>query len=306
MILINNLTKSYGNVKALENASLTILKGEIVGLLGPNGAGKTTLIKILTGFLQPDSGTVSIEEMDIIENAEKIQKRIGYLPENAPLYPELTVLEYLQMITILRQIPQEDQNEAILYASDAVSLEEVLDRRIGQLSKGMRQRVGLAQAIIHKPEILILDEPTVGLDPTQIVEIRAMIKRLSKHSTILFSTHILSEVEAICDRVVMIMNGKIKADSKLTDLSRTNNVILVLEQDQIDAVKDLQNLSGVLNVNKQKSSSQICIYKIEGKAQSDLTPLIYRLAAEKQWPLRELRHDVRTLESVFNEIAIAA
>lgn len=306
MILINNLTKSYGNVKALENASLTILKGEIVGLLGPNGAGKTTLIKILTGFLQPDSGTVSIEEMDIIENAEKIQKRIGYLPENAPLYPELTVLEYLQMITILRQIPQEDQNDAILYASDAVSLEEVLDRRIGQLSKGMRQRVGLAQAIIHKPEILILDEPTVGLDPTQIVEIRAMIKRLSKHSTILFSTHILSEVEAICDRVVMIMNGKIKADSKLTDLSRTNNVILVLEQDQKDAVKELRNLSGVLNVNKQKSNSQICIYKIEGKAQSDLTPLIYRLAAEKQWPLRELRHDVRTLESVFNEIAIAA
>lgn len=306
MILINNLSKSYGTVKALENASLTIQKGEIVGLLGPNGAGKTTLIKIITGYLQPDSGSVTIEELDIIENTEKIQKRIGYLPENAPLYPELTVLEYLQMIANLRQIPQDEQNDAILYALKAVSLDEVLNRRIGQLSKGMRQRVGLAQAIIHKPEILILDEPTVGLDPTQIVEIRAMIKRLSKQCTILFSTHILSEVEATCDRVVMIMNGKIKADSNLGELSRTNNVILVLEQDQADIIKDLKNLSGVINVDKQKSTGHICIYKIEGKAHSDLTPLIYRLATEKQWPVRELRNDIRTLESVFNELAIAA
>jgi ABC-2 type transport system ATP-binding protein len=306
MILINNLSKSYGNVKALENASLSIQKGEIVGLLGPNGAGKTTLIKIITGYLQPDAGSVSVEELDIIEDTEKIQKRIGYLPENAPLYPELTVLEYLQMIANLRQIAPDEQNGAILYALKAVSLENVINRRIGQLSKGMRQRVGLAQAIIHKPEILILDEPTVGLDPTQIVEIREMIKRLSKHSTILFSTHILSEVEAICDRVVMIMNGKIKADSNLSELSRTNNVILVLEQDQTDAVKDLKNLSDVVNVIKQKSSNQICVYKIEGKTHSDLTPIIYRLAAEKQWPVRELRNDVRTLESVFNELAIAA
>ena len=306
MILINNLTKSYGNVKALENASLTIQKGEIVGLLGPNGAGKTTLIKILTGYLQPDEGTVSVEGLDIIENTEMIQKRIGYLPENAPLYPELTVLEYLQLIANLRQIPAEEQNNAIISALKAVSLEEVYTRRIGQLSKGMRQRVGLAQAIIHKPDILILDEPTVGLDPTQIVEIRSMIKRLSKESTILFSTHILSEVEAICDRVVMIMNGKIKADSNLKELSRTNNVILILEHELPKAMESLRSLPGVKQVQKQSSAGQVCVYIVEGKPQSDLTPAIYRLAAENQWPVRELRNDVRTLESVFNELAIAA
>ena len=306
MILINDLTKSYGNVKALDNATLSIQKGEIVGLLGPNGAGKTTLIKIITGYLQPDSGTVSIEGLNIIEYTEQIQRRIGYLPENAPLYPELTVLEYLQMIANLRQIPQEEQNNAIIDALKQVSLEDVFTRRIGQLSKGMRQRVGLAQAIIHKPDILILDEPTVGLDPTQIVEIRSMIKRLSKQSTILFSTHILSEVEAICDRVVMIMNGKIKADSNLKELSRTNNVILVLENDVPNSLEDLKALAGVKNVKKQTSINQGCSFIIEGKAQSDLTPIIYRLAAEKQWPLRELRNDVRTLETVFNELAIAA
>ena len=306
MILINDLTKSYGNVKALDNATLSIQKGEIVGLLGPNGAGKTTLIKIITGYLQPDSGTVSIEGLNIIEYTEQIQRRIGYLPENAPLYPELTVLEYLQMIANLRQIPQEEQNNAIIDALKQVSLEDVFTRRIGQLSKGMRQRVGLAQAIIHKPDILILDEPTVGLDPTQIVEIRSMIKRLSKQSTILFSTHILSEVEAICDRVVMIMNGKIKADSNLKELSRTNNVILVLENDVPNSLEDLKALAGVKNVTKQTSINQGCSFIIEGKAQSDLTPIIYRLAAEKQWPLRELRNDVRTLETVFNELAIAA
>lgn len=306
MILINDLTKSYGNVQALKNATLTIQKGEIVGLLGPNGAGKTTLIKIITGYIQPDSGTVSIEGLDIIENMEMIQRRIGYLPENAPLYPELTVLEYLQMMANLRQIPQDEQNNAILSALKEVSLEEVVTRRIGQLSKGMRQRVGLAQAIIHKPDILILDEPTVGLDPTQIVEIRSMIKRLSKQSTILFSTHILSEVEAICDRVVMIMNGKIKADSNLKELSRTNNVILVLENDMPNSVDELKALAGVKRVNKQTGIDQVCRFIIEGKPQSDLTPIIYRLAAEKQWPVRELRNDVRTLETVFNELAIAA
>ena len=306
MILINDLTKSYGNVKALDNATLSIQKGEIVGLLGPNGAGKTTLIKIITGYLQPDSGSVSIEGLDIIEYTEQIQRRIGYLPENAPLYPELSVLEYLQMIANLRQIPQEEQNNAIMSALKQVSLEDVFTRRIGHLSKGMRQRVGLAQAIIHKPDILILDEPTVGLDPTQIVEIRSMIKRLSKQSTILFSTHILSEVEAICDRVVMIMNGKIKADSNLKELSRTNNVILVLENDVPNSIEDLKALAGVKNVKKQTSFDQGCSFIIEGKAQSDLTPIIYRLAAEKQWPLRELRNDVRTLETVFNELAIAA
>lgn len=306
MIFVSDVSKAYGSIQALNKVSLTIQKGEIVGILGPNGAGKTTLIKIITGYLQPDSGSVIVEDQDIINNVEIIQKRIGYLPENAPLYPELMVQEYLQMMCDLRQIPPEDQLDAIQSAVNSVKIENVLTRKIGQLSKGMRQRVGLAQAIIHKPEILILDEPTVGLDPTQIVEIRQLIKRLSKHSTVLFSTHILSEVEAVCDRVVIIMNGKIKTDSTLEDISNTNNAILVLDEDVNGAIQELKQLSSVLKVSKQPSYGNTCTYYVEGKSKSELTPQIYHLAAEKQWPVRELKRDVRTLENVFNELAIAA
>lgn len=306
MIYVSNVSKAYGAIKALMDVSLTINKGEIVGLLGPNGAGKTTLIKIITGYLQPDSGNIQVEGQDIINNTEIIQKRIGYLPENAPLYPELMVQEYLQMICDLRQIPVENQIAAISEAAQAVKLEDVLTRKIGQLSKGMRQRVGLAQAIIHKPEILILDEPTVGLDPTQIVEIRQLIKRLSKHSTVLFSTHILSEVEAICDRVIIIMNGKIKTDSSLDEISNTNNAILVLDEDIKNVIQDLKKIKDVAQVTKQSKNGELFIYYVEGKSKTDLTPQIYRLAAEKQWPVRELKRDVRTLENVFNELAIAA
>ncbi len=306
MIFVSDVSKSYGSIRALDQVSLNIQRGEIVGILGPNGAGKTTLIKIITGYLQPDSGSVMVEDQDIINNVEIIQKRIGYLPENAPLYPELIVQEYLQMMADLRQIPAEDQLEAIKTAVQAVRIEDVLTRKIGHLSKGMRQRVGLAQAIIHKPEILILDEPTVGLDPTQIVEIRQLIKRLSQHSTVLFSTHILSEVEAICDRVIIIMNGKIKTDSSLKEISNTNNAILVLEEDIPTVEADLKKIKGVVKVSKQLNFGKVCAYYIEGKSNSDLTPQIYRLAAEKQWPVCELKRDVRTLENVFNELAIAA
>jgi ABC-2 type transport system ATP-binding protein len=306
MIFVSKVSKSYGNIQALNDVSLTIQKGEIVGILGPNGAGKTTLIKIITGYLQPDSGSVMVEDQDILNNTEIIQKRIGYLPENAPLYPELMVQEYLQMMCDLRQIPPEEQLSAIRVAVNSVKIEDVLTRKIGQLSKGMRQRVGLAQAIIHKPEILILDEPTVGLDPTQIVEIRQLIKRISKHSTVLFSTHILSEVEAICDRVVIIMNGKIKTDSSLSEISNTNNAILVLDQEFANVIQDLKKIDGVTGVTLQSKPGELGVYYIEGKSKSDLTPQIYRLAAEKQWPVRELKRDVRTLENVFNELAIAS
>jgi len=306
MIFVSKVSKSYGNIQALKEVSLTIQKGEIVGILGPNGAGKTTLIKIITGYLQPDSGSVMVEDQDILNNTEIIQKRIGYLPENAPLYPELMVQEYLQMMCDLRQIPPEEQLSAIRVAVNSVKIEDVLTRKIGQLSKGMRQRVGLAQAIIHKPEILILDEPTVGLDPTQIVEIRQLIKRISKHSTVLFSTHILSEVEAICDRVVIIMNGKIKTDSSLNEISNTNNAILVLEKDVSNVVQDLKKIVGVAGVTLQSKPGELGVYYIEGTSNSDLTPQIYRIAAEKQWPVRELKRDVRTLENVFNELAIAS
>ncbi len=209
------------------------------------------------------------------------------------------------MMAELRQIEPEKQIPACIAAIHAVNLDQVVRRPIGQLSKGMRQRVGLAQAILHNPEILILDEPTVGLDPTQIIEIRQLIKNLAKQSTVLFSTHILSEVEALCDRVIMIMNGKIKADSHLSELANTDNAILVLEEDQHDAKDFLEQLPGVIGVKREFLPNNYPSYYIQGQPDSDITPKIFQLSVEKNWPLRELHKDVNTLESIFNELAIA-
>ncbi|MDO9086659.1 MAG: ATP-binding cassette domain-containing protein [Anaerolineaceae bacterium] len=305
MIEIRDLSKSYGEIHALKSATIDIQKGEIVGLLGPNGAGKTTLMKLITGVLEPDSGSVLINGLDIVKDRAKVQAKIGYLPENAPLYPELSVQDYLLMMAELRLIEPDKKIPAVIDAIHAVNLSEVSVRPIGQLSKGMRQRVGLAQAILHKPEILILDEPTVGLDPTQIIEIRQLIKNLAKQSTILFSTHILSEVEALCDRVIMIMNGKIKADSRLSKLANTDNAILILDEDRPNTVNLLKKLEGVVGVNREVDNHEFPHFFIQGQPAADITPRIFQLAVENNWPVRELRKDIHTLESVFNELAIS-
>jgi len=214
------------------------------------------------------------------------------------------VQSYLKMMADMRQIPNPEQIQRISEAVYAVGLEEYLTRPIGHLSKGYRQRVGLAQAILHKPRLLILDEPTVGLDPTQIIEIRHLIKRLSKHSTILFSTHILPEVEALCDRAIILLNGEIRADSRLADLETTRNAILVLSERVADAERNLKGLQGVTQVESFKTSDGYPAYRIYGKDQTDINTSIYKLASSHQWPLRELRRDVRNLESVFNELAV--
>lgn len=305
MIEVKNLSKSYGLVKALQDVSFQIAAGEIVGLLGPNGAGKTTIIKILSGYLQPDSGSAYVGGLDVLTHHREVQKNIGYLPETAPLYPELSVQSYLQMMAQLRYIPEEEQLARISEAVFAVGLEDYLTRQIGHLSKGYRQRLGIAQAILHKPDLLILDEPIIGLDPTQIVEIRKLIQRLAEHSTILFSTHILPEVELMCDRVIILMNGQIKADSYLADLASTTNVILVLEQDPADLLKSVKKLEGIDHIETFRSIDGYPAYRIVGKSESDLGPSIYKLALEKKWPLRELRRDVRTLEMVFSELAVS-
>ncbi len=303
MIDAQNLSKAYGNVQALDDVSFEVKAGEIVGLLGPNGAGKTTAIKILTGFLQPDEGTVTIDGLDVLTHTLQVQARIGYLPENAPLYPELSVQKYLMMMADLRQIPQADRIVRLSEAVHATSLTEYLTRPIGTLSKGLRQRVGLAQAILHQPRLLILDEPTVGLDPTQIVEIRRLIQRLSKRSTILFSTHILPEVEALCDRVLILMNGQVRADARLSELEATSDAILVLQNTVRNIEPMLLQIKGVRDVEPTKSHDGFPAYRIFGTAKADLTPAVYALARENNWPLRELRRDVRTLETVFNQLA---
>jgi ABC-2 type transport system ATP-binding protein len=306
MIEAQNLTKTYGSVQALCGVSFSLKEGEIVGLLGPNGAGKTTTIKILTGYLQPDSGDVRIDGLDVLTQTKEVQKRLGYLPESAPLYPELSIQRYLQMMADLREIPGDEQLECISEAVYATNITDHLTRPIGELSKGFRQRVGLAQAILHRPKLLILDEPTIGLDPTQILDIRRLIQRLARHSTILFSTHILSEVEALCDRAIIVLNGEIRADARLSELASSADAILVL-QDQVSGLEqELGKLNGVRGLESMRSQDGYPAFRILGTQDTDLCPTIYDLARTKAWPLRELRRDAKTLESVFNNLVSSA
>jgi ABC-2 type transport system ATP-binding protein len=322
MIRAVQLSKSYGPIEALRDVSFEVSAGEIVGLLGPNGAGKTTMLKILTGFLQPDEGSVEIDGLNVLTRPREVQARIGYLPENAPLYPELSVQAYLKMMADLRQIPRDQQPECISGAVYATGLSDELTRPIGELSKGFRQRVGLAQAILHRPKLLILDEPTVGLDPTQIVEIRRLIRRLADHpvdstglrATVLFSTHILSEVEALCDRAIILINGRVKTDARLADLEVTADAILVLGA-RTDAEsralcgrieRSLRTLNGVRGLEPIRTTDGYPAYRVLGMDDVDLCPAIYDLARRDDWPLRELRRDARTLETVFNQLATAA
>lgn len=305
MIEVADLKKSYGPVKALQGVGFNVRQGEIVGLLGPNGAGKTTLIKLMTGFLQPDEGRVLIDGLDVVGQTRAVQSRIGYLPENAPLYPELTVQSYLRMMAEMRSIQVDEQPASISKAVLAVGLEEFLTRPIGQLSKGLRQRVGLAQAILHEPALLILDEPTIGLDPTQIVEIRELIRSLSSRSTIFFSTHILPEVEALCDRVIILMNGAIRADARLSDLARAASLSLALAQPVDGVEKALRQAPGVSAVERI-SAADGAVYRITVDPAANASRAVFQIAAENNWPVVELRRDVRTLESIFNELAVAA
>jgi ABC-2 type transport system ATP-binding protein len=306
MIEIVNLTKSYGPIEALRGITFSVASGEIVGLLGPNGAGKSTAIRILTGYLQPDGGTVKVDGLDVLTHTREIQARIGYLPENMPLYPELTVQSYLKMMADLRDIPTEEQTARLSEAIYATGLADHLTWPIGQLSKGFRQRVGLAQAILHQPKLLILDEPTIGLDPTQIVEIRHLIRRLARNSTVLFSSHILPEVEAICDRVVILMNGEVKADAHLAELASTSDAILVLQAKTGGVDEALQALDNVRLVEPYHSPDGYPAYRVLGQSEADICPAIYNLARQENWPVRELRPDAKTLETVFNQLATAA
>jgi ABC-2 type transport system ATP-binding protein len=304
MIEVVDVTKSYGPIEALRGVSFQVAPHEVVGLLGPNGAGKSTTIRILTGYLQPDSGTVQVDGLDVLSQTRQVQARIGYLPESAPLYTDLTVQAYLRMMADLRLIPEDEQPACLSEAVYATSLTEHLTRPIGELSKGYRQRVGLAQAILHQPRLLILDEPTLGLDPTQIIEIRHLIRRLATQSTILFSSHILSEVEAVCDRVIIIMNGQVRADARLADLAATGNAVLVLQRDAPNVETVLRALDGVQDVEAARGADGHPSYRVEGRPGLDLCPAIYDLARDQGWSVRELRPDVRTLETVFNQLAM--
>jgi ABC-2 type transport system ATP-binding protein len=297
------LSKAYGPVLALEKVSFSVDKGEVIGLLGPNGAGKTTLMKVLTGYLQPDGGSAVLHGVDVVKDPLGVQRRIGYLPENAPLYHEMTVQDYLVMMAELREIAPGKQKSMLSDAIYATGLEEYLTRPIGKLSRGYRQRVGIAQAILHRPEILILDEPTSGLDPTQIVEIRDLIKRLAADATVMLSTHILSEVEMTCERVLVIMRGKLRADSKVTELQTANAAVVAIESSASGVAEALKKVAGVETVEKVGAPEDgFDTWRVTASS-DDLCPALFEALRKTSWRVAELRSDTRTLESVFRELA---
>ena len=301
MIEAKGISKEYGAVRALKDASFAIGKGEVVGLLGPNGAGKTTLMKILTGYLHPTAGTAKIGDIDVIDDPLAVQATIGYLPENAPVYPDMVVQQYLQLMAELREIPEERRLGLISQTVHRTGLEDYLVRPIGELSKGYRQRVGLAQAMLHAPSVLILDEPSSGLDPTQIAEIRRLIKELAQNATVLLSTHILSEVEVTCERVLIINDGELSADARLEDLQTRGAAVARIEGTAKEIETALNGLQGVTGVKRTGQANGFTSFRVTG-GDEKLCPAIFDLVKQRGWRLSELRQDQETLESVFRDI----
>jgi len=302
-IALDKLSKSYGRIQALSGVSFKIEPGEVIGLLGPNGAGKTTLMKILTGYLEPDEGDVRVHGIDVVTDPLAAQRRIGYLPESAPLYSEMLVQEYLEMMAAMRGVAPERRHDRMSEVIRATGLSDRVVQPIATLSKGFRQRMGIAQAIIHEPDILILDEPTTGLDPAQIAEIRDLIVRLGKKSTVLLSTHILSEVEATCERVLVIMQGELRADAKLADLRSSNAAVVAVEAAASGVADVLNQVAGVTAVEATGTTGDFTRWRVTSGSSDDLCPALFDALRAKSWKIGELRPDPKTLERVFRDLA---
>jgi ABC-2 type transport system ATP-binding protein len=312
MIRVENLTKYYGDLCAVDHISFDIKKGEILGLLGPNGAGKTTTLRMFTGFLQPTSGSICVKDYTIDENPLEIKKLMGYLPESAPLYHEMLVYDYLDYVAAIRGLGGNGKIPRIRHLADLCGLNEVMHQPISELSKGFKQRVGLAHAMMSDPEILVLDEPTSGLDPNQIVEIRDIIKRIGKQKTIVLSTHILSEAEATCDRVVIINRGKIVIDGSTETLKQSAGEeylirICLLNADLESAKKQLSSIEGIENVvlapqGHAKDQEEVISLTLSCRSAGDLRPEIYRRIKETDWVLLELHQETQSLENIFREL----
>jgi ABC-2 type transport system ATP-binding protein len=307
MIHVENLTKNYGDIAAVDQINFEIQKGEILGLLGPNGAGKTTTLRMLTGFLRPSTGTIRVKELDIDRHPIEIKKIMGYLPESAPLYHDMLVFDYMNYVADIREIPPDRKFARIRELGDLCGLNPVMHMPIAELSKGFRQRVGLAHAMMSDPEILILDEPTSGLDPNQIVEIRDIIKRIGKQKTVVLSTHILSEAEATCDRVVIISRGKIVADGDIDKLKHsagdTSLIHLTLQQAESEAVRQkLSATAGVKGVVRLDAANGQLKVTLSVPSTEDLRGEIYRTVKQTDWELIEFYQESRTLETVFREL----
>jgi len=306
MIRVQNLTKRYVDQLAVEGVTFSCAKGEILGFLGPNGAGKTTTMRMLCGFLPATSGRAEVAGYDVASHSLEVRRRIGYLPENVPLYPEMRVGEYLDFRSRLKRVPRGDRSRAIADAMERCGLGEVSERIIGQLSKGFRQRLGLADALLARPPILILDEPTVGLDPNQIREVRQLIRELGKEHTIVLSTHILPEVEMTCGRVVIIHRGRVVAQDtpeRLRSEVGQQRTILVEARAAGAELRDARGrLPSVQSVTLKSEAEGIATVTVEAKPGDDPREAIFALAAERGFALRELHAETLTLEDVFYEI----
>lgn len=306
MIEIVALSKSYGDKRALDNISFSVKKGEIVGFLGPNGAGKSTTMNIITGYLSSTAGRVTVDGYDILENPMEVKRRVGYLPEQPPLYMDMTVSEYLDFVYDLKKIKGENKVEHIKEITEKVGIYGVYNRRISHLSKGYKQRVGLAQALLGNPEVLILDEPTVGLDPKQIIEIRNVIKELGKEHTVILSSHILSEISAVCERVIIIKDGKIVAEDTPENLARAyskRKVVMLKIAGAAEAVLDALNPLGC-NISVKESGNGCSDVEIETEDVGNVEFLkeIFYLLAGKNLPILMEKTVEATLEDVFIEI----
>jgi ABC-2 type transport system ATP-binding protein len=307
VIEVRNLSKYYGNVRAVDNISFTIKEGEIVGFLGPNGAGKTTTIRVLTGFPPARPGRARGAGHDVFTESMAVRTEVGYMPESVPLYQEMRVREYLTFRGKLRGLERDTRQRAIQRVGERCWIHDVIDRPIGQLSKGYRQRVGLADALLHNPRVLILDEPTIGLDPTQIRATRALIRELAQDHTVMLSSHILPEVEATCRRLIIINKGRIVASGTPGELRErlTEGAQLIAEfkgpAEEIAA--GIRKLDGVRDVHTTMHDGWT---NAAVSAQKDMREALYKLSTEKGWPLRELRRDVATLEDFFVKIVAGA
>ena len=297
-IIVQNVTKQYDNQLALNDVSLTIGKGEIVGLLGPNGAGKSTLMKIITCFIPPTKGTVSVEGYDIWEQSMEVRKRVGYLPEHNPLYLDMYVKEYLGFVAGIHHITGQEANKRIDEMIEMTGLGIEMHKKIGALSKGYRQRVGLAQAMIHNPSVLILDEPTSGLDPNQLIDIRRLIKDLGNEKTVLLSTHIMQEVEALCDKVIIINKGVVVANDNIENLTKESDNVLVVEFDGNVTMEMLRNIVGL----KQAKAIRENHWILESKADLDIRQDLMRWAINNNVIIKSMQREETSIEECFQRL----
>ncbi len=315
MIEVKNLTKHFKDFCAVDNISMTIQKGEILGLLGPNGAGKTTTLRMLTGYFRPDAGTIKIKDFNMPEDTIKIKSLIGYLPESAPLYHNMLVYDYLEYVAKIKGLlDKEKRYDRFLQLSDLCGLSSIMSRPIANLSKGLKQRVGLAHAMMTDPEILILDEPTSGLDPNQIAEIRNIIKTIGKEKTIIFSTHILSEAEATCDRIAIINKGKMVADDTTENLKHSAKQSSIIKLSLKGALPDdakalLESIDPAIKVkilhdikNNTSFEKGLISFEISSPNDKDLRSDIYLKIKETQWIIIELAKESQALEKIFQEL----